>query len=240
MRDNGMSRCIDIQGLAPKPASGAIVPPTPATRIPARFLRPFPTVRRLDARQRYVPLHRHSGPCPETLRRSAAPAPRIMTALTATPAAELELLGEFLPETIHWLEPAAPKKPNRRRRHVERFRTDDEEHAELERRARDAGLTVHAYCRMRTLGDPGPRARRRAPVDATALTQGLVAFNRQHSNYNQAIRALNTLALVADNDGTGNVLRAVRELQAVIERLQEQFAAPVAAILDAMRHDREG
>src|ERR1019366_2710912 len=78
MRDNGMSRCIDIQGLAPKPASGAIVPPTPATKNPARFLRSSPTVRRLDARQRLVPLHRHSGPCPETLRRSTAPALRSM------------------------------------------------------------------------------------------------------------------------------------------------------------------
>lgn len=163
-----------------------------------------------------------------------------MTGIIATPAAELSALADFLPEAIHWLEPAARKKPNRRRRHVERFRTDDAEHAELERRAGDTGLTVHAYCRMRTLGDPGPRARRRAPVDATALAQGLVAFNRQHSNYNQAIKAINRLALVAENDGSRDVLQALRELLAVIERLQEQFAAPVAAILDAMRHDREG
>ena len=163
-----------------------------------------------------------------------------MTGLIATPAAELETLAGFLPEAITWLEPAARKKPNRRRRHVERFRTDDEEHAELERRARDAGLTVHAYSRMRTLGDPGPRARRRAPVDATALAHGLVAFNRQHSNYNQAVRALNRLALSAENDGWRDVPRELRELRTLIERLQEQFAAPVAAILDAMRHDREG
>ena len=163
-----------------------------------------------------------------------------MTSLIATPAAELNALADFLPEAIHWLERAARKKPNRRRRRVERFRTNDEEHAELDRRARDVGLSVHAYCRMRTLGDPGPHARRRAPVDATALAQGLVAFNRQHSNYNQAIRALNRLALIAGNSGSGDVLRALHELCALIERLQEQFAAPVAAILDAMRHDREG
>jgi hypothetical protein len=197
-------------------------------------------VRRLDARQRYVPLHRHSGPCPETLRRGASPASRSMTGLIATPAAELAALADFRPEAIQWLERAARKMPNRRRRHVERFRTDDEEHAELERRARDAGLTPHAYYRQRTLGDPGPRARRRAPVDVTALAQGVVAFNRQHSNYNQAIRALNRLALVAENDGLGDALQQLHELRALIEQLQEQFAAPVAAILDAMRHDREG
>jgi hypothetical protein len=173
-----------------------------------------------------------------------------MNAITPTPevesAAALEtraaefpaavIAGQPVPLTL----PVARKKPNRRRRHVERFRTDDAEHAELERRARDAGLTVHAYCRMRTLGEPGPRARRRAPVDATALAQGLVAFNRQHNNYNQAVRALNKLALIAEDKSSGDVLRELRDLRALIEGLQGQFAAPVAAILDAMRHDREG
>jgi hypothetical protein len=152
--------------------------------------------------------------------------------------------SDFLATAIEQVETSPQsvvrKRPNRRRRHVERFRTDDAEHAELERRARDAGLTVHAYCRMRTLGDPGPRARRRAPVDATALAQGLVAFNRQHNNYNQAVKALNRLALIAEDKSAGDVLRELHELHAVIEQLQEQFAAPVAAILDAMRHDREG
>jgi hypothetical protein len=152
--------------------------------------------------------------------------------------------SDFLARAIEQIEaspqPVARRKPNRRRRHVERFRTDDAEHAELERRARDARLTVHAYSRMRTLGDPGPRARRRAPVDATALAQGLVAFNRQHNNYNQAVKALNTLALIAEDKSSGDVLRQLCKLHEVIERLQEQFAAPVAAILDAMQHDREG
>jgi DNA-binding transcriptional MerR regulator len=136
--------------------------------------------------------------------------------------------------------PAARKKPKRQRAHVERFRTNDEEHAELDRRARDAGLSVNAYSRLRTLGDPGPRARRRAPVDATALAQGLVAFNRQHSNYNQAVRALNTLVLFAEEHGSERVAREVQELRRVIEQLQEQFDAPVAAILEAMRYDRQG
>ena len=44
------------------------------TRNPARFLRSPPTLRGLDARQRHVPLHRHSGPCPETrIRGNRAP-----------------------------------------------------------------------------------------------------------------------------------------------------------------------
>ena len=87
---------------------------------------------------------------------------------------------------------------------------------------------------------PARAPRRRAPVDVTALAHGLVAFNRQHSNYNQAVRALNRLALAAENDGWRDVPRELRELRRVIEQIQEQFAAPVAAILAAMRHDREG
>ena len=67
MRGNDVSRCIDSQAFTPDTT----------TRNPARFLRPFPTVRRLDARQRRVPLHRHSeGLAPETPRRSfRTPAP---------------------------------------------------------------------------------------------------------------------------------------------------------------------
>ena len=45
--------------------------------------------------------------------------------------------------------------------------------------------------------------------------------------------------VLEERDGS-DVLQKLRELQVVIEQLQEQFTAPVAAILGAMRHDREG
>ena len=48
--------------VASLPSRGAFAPPVhPTTRNPARFLRPSPTLRGLDARQRCVPLHRQSG-----------------------------------------------------------------------------------------------------------------------------------------------------------------------------------
>ena len=128
----------------------------------------------------------------------------------------------------------------RRRGHVERFRTDDAEHAELERRARDAGLSVNAYSRLRTLGDPGPRARRRAPVDATALMSALMAFNRAHNNLNQIARALNTLALFAEEHGAGRVLEELEDLRRAVEPIERSVAPPVAAILEALRYDRQG
>ena len=61
------------------PEQGRFAPPcTPTTRNPARFLRPSPTLRGLDARQRPVPLHRQSGSlaprCPRV--RLSRPTPR--------------------------------------------------------------------------------------------------------------------------------------------------------------------
>jgi hypothetical protein len=133
---------------------------------------------------------------------------------------------------------AAKTKPKRRRSHVERFRTDDAEHAELERRARDAGLSVNAYNRLRVLGDAGPRARRRSPVDATALMRALVAFNRGNNNLNQLARTGNTLVLFADEHEAERLLDEARELRRAVELLQDHFAVPVAAIMDALRRDR--
>ena len=88
-----------------------------------------------------------------------------------------------------------------------------------------------------------PRPARRGGVHRLTLRRlrtRLSPSTVQHNIYNQAVRALNTLAFVAEERRHGDVLPEVRELRRVIEQLHEQFAAPVAAILDAMRHDREG
>ncbi len=61
----------------PIPPRQAFAPDTTTSGCPAP--RPRPTLRGLDARQRPVPLHRHSGPCPEAPRRSPAPAPGPVT-----------------------------------------------------------------------------------------------------------------------------------------------------------------
>ena len=127
----------------------------------------------------------------------------------------------------------------RRRRHLEQFRTDDDEHAALHEHARASGLSFGAYMRAWKIGDPGPRAQRRAPVDVTALTGGVVAFNRELSLFNQTVRALNTLALVADERGSDRLADEVHELRREIERLHQPFAAPAAAIIAALNRDSE-
>jgi hypothetical protein len=78
---------------APLPSRGLSRPRAPTTRNPTRFLRPYPTLRGLDARQRCAPLHRQSGlrarhhdegrSCPSTQTNPA----RIGCAATACPVA---------------------------------------------------------------------------------------------------------------------------------------------------------
>ena len=83
------------------------------------------------------------------------------------------------------------RKPKRQRQHVEQFRTDDAEHAQLVAKSRAAGLSVGAYVRACALGDAGPRARRRATIDRELLAINNAALNRVGSNLNQIAKALN-------------------------------------------------
>lgn len=132
----------------------------------------------------------------------------------------------------------------RRRVNLEQFRTDDDEHAELERRARDAGLSVSAYSREAAIGPdrkpPRRRPRRIATADAEALLTALVGFNRANNLLNQTARTGNTLALFAEEYGARRVAEIAREILRAVENLREDFAPPCAAILAAIGNDPEG
>jgi hypothetical protein len=65
----------------------------------------------------------------------------------------------------------------------------------------------------------------------------LVAFNREHNNYNQAVRALNTLVLVAEERSNSQLAHEIGRLQDQITLLQQQFGTPLAAILGAVQRD---
>src|SRR4051812_42230823 len=103
----------------------------------------------------------------------------------------------YLPDLRQRTKKVTSGSKKRRRKYVERFRTDDDEHAALHAQARESGLSFGAFMRASKLGDAGPRAQRRAPVDVVALTQGLAAFNRAGNNQNQIARALNEILLIA-------------------------------------------
>jgi len=152
------------------------------------------------------------------------------------------------PAVIHL--PPPPSVPERRqsgsnkrqRRHVEQFRTDDAEHAELQRRAwADGRLSVSAYCRKRTLGDPGPRhARGPAPPDVRLLARHLSEFNRTGNNLNQTARALNELRLIAREMEADRLARIVADAMERNRTALDELSAAIAAHIGARSDDREG
>lgn len=157
--------------------------------------------------------------------------------------------GRAAPAVIHLPPPPAsePYRPRsgsnrRQRQHVEQFRTDDAEHAELQRRAWDSGrLSVSAFCRKRTLGDPGVRhARGPAPPDVQLLSRNFSELNRVGNNLNQTTRALNELVLIAPEVGADRLVQIARE---AIERSETAIAELHALMAENRRalgyRDRE-
>ncbi len=86
----------------------------------------------------------------------------------------------------------------------------------------------------------GRRRRGRGPVDVAALTAALVAFNRAGNNQNQIARGLNELLIIAREQPDARLESLLMELADAGRGLPVLFAAPVAAILAALDHDREG
>ncbi|MGS3139816.1 MobC family plasmid mobilization relaxosome protein [Aeromonas sanarellii] len=82
--------------------------------------------------------------------------------------------------------------------------TPDEKTAFLVR-ADKAGMAAAAFARAALVGDSGPRAQRRLPVDSAALRQVLGHLGKTGSNLNQIARYLNT------GGGAETVLPDLRE-----------------------------
>jgi hypothetical protein len=132
---------------------------------------------------------------------------------------------------------AAKKQPKRQRPHVKLTRYNDEELAEFDRRASEAGLSDSAYMRVATIGEAGlPRSRRRPLDEQGKLTaQHTVAVNRVGANVNQGIKALHEIALKApttnSRDRLADEILAVREmLRSMQKALDQSLAAAEAAL----------
>ena len=80
---------------------------------------------------------------------------------------------------------------NRAREHKIPVSCDDAELAIIDERSREVGLSRASYLRACGTGTPGPRAQRRAPVDAEALGRATAALNRAGNNANQIAHVLN-------------------------------------------------
>ncbi len=93
------------------------------------------------------------------------------------------------------------------------------ERAEVEERASAAGLKLAAYGRACMLGTPGPRAKRRAPVDAVALARAAAALNKAGSNLNQIAHVLNAGGAIGMAHEYLSALAVVRESAAAIREI---------------------
>lgn len=88
--------------------------------------------------------------------------------------------------------PGTRRKSDKRQRTETLFaRVTPEEKSAFVARADRAGMASAAFMRALALGDAGPRARRRRPVEHQALVQALANLNRVGNNLNQIARNTN-------------------------------------------------
>jgi hypothetical protein len=118
-------------------------------------------------------------------------------------------------------EPTARRSgsENRQRSAPISVRCLPDERAELELKAREAGLALASYLRACGLGTPGPRARRSPPVNAEALARATAALNKAGSNLNQIAHVLNAAGAIGMAREYLSTLALVREAAAAIREI---------------------
>lgn len=112
----------------------------------------------------------------------------------------------------------------RQRTRLITFRVTDEEYARYQERASRAGLAVGAFARAAGLDGAGPRARRRRPIEHTALAQLMATMNRVGNNLNQIARNTN-LGLDIDVPGLRD---ALHDYRAVITAIYDALGMEAA------------
>jgi hypothetical protein len=111
------------------------------------------------------------------------------------------------------------KSENRQRQRVRHFRFDSAEDAALEAAAAEAGLSVTAYVRQRTIGSAGVRSLRKR-IDLAELARLLGETGKIGSNVNQIARVAN-----ANGD-----LPTVSRLDEIWQELSQMRAALMRAL----------
>ena len=97
---------------------------------------------------------------------------------------------------------AARKKSEQRQRQKQiKIRCTAEEFNAAAAKAAQSGLSTSAYARAAMLGDAGPRAKPRLPVDGQILREVLAQHGKYGSNLNQ-------VAYVLNRDGARAMLEA--------------------------------
>jgi hypothetical protein len=134
---------------------------------------------------------------------------------------------------------------NRKRRHLEQFRTDDAEHEALHTLLRESGQSLGAFV-MRLAGIEGGKTsrarltRRRVAADEAAILRALVDFSRFNNNANQLAYTGNLMMLFAEEHGAARVAETGRDLVRAVEAQRADLAPVLAAFHAALAHEREG
>ena len=137
-------------------------------------------------------------------------------------------------------EQPAPKNRHgsekRKRNKITPIRWASEEFNKVSAKADKAGLTFGAFIRALSLGEAGPRARRRRPINDQVLVKVMGLHDKYGSNLNQIAYKLNTNAqgaLASDFEG------ALREWAEIRDLMLEAFEMePSEVPPDARPEDR--
>jgi hypothetical protein len=117
----------------------------------------------------------------------------------------------------------------RRRQHVVNITFDDTEFMQTQEKASASGLSLAGFGRAAMLGSPGPRARRRPPLNAELLAYAVAQLNRVGNNLNQLNKRLNAVQAA----GAGEAAVAIAETRAAIRQICETLGR-------RERHDSQG
>jgi hypothetical protein len=92
------------------------------------------------------------------------------------------------------------------------------EHAAISEKAAQAGFSVGAFLRNLALGDAGPRAVRRPPVERKELSRLLGHLGKVGSNVNQLARGFNQTGVLP---GFPELLAAREDIRAIRDALMK-------------------
>ncbi len=115
----------------------------------------------------------------------------------------------------------------RRRGKLAHVRLSDDEHIRLKGAADSSGLALGAYLRSCALGDAGPRAARKPPIQRRELARLLGQIGKLGGNVNQIARALNTLIAT---DGDDDPYGLTDDIKAAAVEVAEMRAAVMKAL----------
>jgi hypothetical protein len=95
-------------------------------------------------------------------------------------------------------------------------RCNESERTAISEKATQAGLSVGAFLRSLALGDAGPRAVRRPPIERKELARLLGELGKIGSNVNQLARGFNQTGVLPGFPEILAIQRDIREMRAAL------------------------